>query len=359
MKIKEERNYDTVDFLKILCAILVLMIHIPLFGYSPSRKVLEGVNFVVQNCFARIAVPFFFVASGFFLYRKTSLDDFNIGYSIQYIKRIIRLYCIWSIIYIPVNIRDILNDEKGVAHATVIYLRNIVFSGSYMHLWFLPALVVAVMLTSCLLYKGIRPKTIIVIAGLLYFIGLFGVSWFGFIKPIEIYAPQLWKGLRIIKSIIATTRNGLFEGFLFVAIGMSFSYKDFKYDKGIAVIGIILSVIALITEVFTLQAFGFIRQYDFFLSLVPLVWFMFYFAINTSMPFKLDYKRMRTVSSLIFYIQLWIDAVVNGILWIVYKPLYGTGIRFLITLISTILISVAMIRISEYKRFAWLKKLYN
>ena len=65
--------YPSLDLMKFICSILVVMIHITPFGEY------EFLNFAIHNYVARIAVPYFFVTSGFLLFRKTSYDDFNIN----------------------------------------------------------------------------------------------------------------------------------------------------------------------------------------------------------------------------------------------------------------------------------------
>lgn len=60
-----KQNYNAVDLIMLMCAILVVAIHIAPFG-TDSTGVLAGLNWVFQSYLARIAVPFFFIASGYF-----------------------------------------------------------------------------------------------------------------------------------------------------------------------------------------------------------------------------------------------------------------------------------------------------
>ena len=125
---------------------------------------------------------------------------------------------------------EYFSEEEKVSHPLLIFARNFVFTGSYIHFWYLPSLIVAVALVSFLLYKGVRPRTIVLIAGGFYFVGLFAQSWFGFIRPLESRLPVLWSALKTVQTVIVTTKDGLFDGFLFVAIGMWFSCHPIRFS---------------------------------------------------------------------------------------------------------------------------------
>lgn len=66
-------QFNGIDIVKFICAFLVCIIHIPpfkidLFGFN-------NFNFWLQNYLCRIAVPFYFTASGFLLFRKTEFNS--------------------------------------------------------------------------------------------------------------------------------------------------------------------------------------------------------------------------------------------------------------------------------------------
>ena len=351
--------FNCIDLLKFICAILVIIIHIKPFGNVVSKSISDCLNFGLQNYLARIAVPFFFVSSGFFLYKKSSIKDFDITYSIQYIKKLFRLYFTWTIIYLPLIIRDLLKDEQGINHAILIFFRNSIFTGSFVHLWFIPALIFAVVLVSFLLKRKINPKTIITISLLFYITSLFAQSWFGFIKPLEFQLPTFWSSLKFIQRIIETTRDGLFEGFFFVSLGMCFAFYNFNFNKNKASIGFIISMFFLLIETLSLHHFGYVRAYDLYLFLVPSVIFMFYISLNINLTNRLIYKTLRILSTLIFLSHLLINAIVYEILKIIYEPFTESWVQFLLTLMLSIIMSYTIIRISEYKRFIWLKYLYS
>lgn len=220
-----KQNYNAIDLTKFVCAILVVAIHIKPFGDNEDFYFL---NYAIQDYLARIAVPFFFVTSGFLLYRKTSFENFSIQRPLKYVLKLFRLYIIWSLIYLPLNIKTYISDGEGLIHSLMTYIRNFIFTGSYTQLWYLNATIFAVILITILLKKQVALKKIIACAVIFYFLGLLAQSYFGMIEPLCSLMPNFWNILKLFSKIIVTTRNGLFEGFLFVGIGMFFAFYQEK-----------------------------------------------------------------------------------------------------------------------------------
>ena len=131
--------FSGIDLMKFLCAILVVAIHV-----QPFRDVDKILNFVLTNYITRIAVPFYFVTSGYFLFRRVGIEKHNFVPLIAkaYVYKIMKLYIIWTIIYLPPLIYCSVIDV-GLRHAVFKVICTVLFSG-YHHLWYLLATVVAV-----------------------------------------------------------------------------------------------------------------------------------------------------------------------------------------------------------------------
>lgn len=172
-----ERNLR-LDCLKIILSILVITVHIqPLFEENSL------LGWLISNGIARIAVPCFFVISGYFIQPK--IEDYkNLR---RYILHLLSVYIIWSIIYLPIYYSSI--EPRS--------LITFAFMGFY-HLWFLPALIVAIIVLA-LITKFIKKDIFILFSGIVLFIT-------GYIMEIS--------GLPY-RSFC----NGLFFGYPFVAIG--------------------------------------------------------------------------------------------------------------------------------------------
>ena len=59
-EIKTERN-DSINITRVICAILVVSIHA-----QPFNGISDSINYYDGNVISRIAVPFFFIVSGYY-----------------------------------------------------------------------------------------------------------------------------------------------------------------------------------------------------------------------------------------------------------------------------------------------------
>ena len=62
-----DHAFNGIDLFKFICAFMVCMIHVPPFQTSVFG--LDRLNFYLMQGVCRIAVPYFFVSSGFLLFR--------------------------------------------------------------------------------------------------------------------------------------------------------------------------------------------------------------------------------------------------------------------------------------------------
>ena len=63
----ENKSYTGIDIFRMIAALLVIAIHT-----SPLSSINETADFILTRIFARVAVPFFFVTSGYFLITRYS-----------------------------------------------------------------------------------------------------------------------------------------------------------------------------------------------------------------------------------------------------------------------------------------------
>ncbi len=351
----EKGQYYAIDIFKLICSILVVMIHIPPFG---SNDTFAQVNFGIQNATARIAVPFFFVCTGFFLCQKTTCDGFDVRPVRAYLRKILRLYLIWSAIYFPVSMKSILGHPRGIGYGLITYVRNFFLVGSYTLLWYLNATIVGVWIVSFLLSRRVKPKNILLAASVFYGLGLLAQSWFGVIVPLKTAMPGVWSVLKAMQKVFVTTRNGLFEGFLFISIGMLFAFNKVSIRKGLALPGFLICYLCMFGEVFLVERLGFARGYDMNLFLVPTTVFLFDLLLHLRLPDRGNGKVLRWLSSLIFYLHIGVCIAVSLVMSCCGVEIHTNCLKFVLTLLATVLLGLVMIRLSESQKFRWLKKLY-
>ncbi len=355
--IQKTKNFNSFDLSKFVASILVVMIHIAPFGSQQTQNVYSQMNFLLKNGICRIAVPLFFIFSGFFLYRKTPLDRFSLEPTKKYFLHILKLYLLWTLIYFPLAMIGILNNPNGILFGFIMYVRNSIFSGSFSQLWYLNGLLFAVFLISFLLYKKWSPKKILITSSVFYIMGLFGDAYHGLISPL-FDTKYIGTLLNLYFTVFGTTRNGLFFGFFFVSMGMVFSNKDFLFSQKKSLLLFMVSIIILYLEVFLLTKFNIAKDYNILLSTVPAAIFCFLFLKSTNLKDNKIYKYLRLTSSMTFYGHQWISFLVMKISLSLGYDLIGSPAQFIITLVSTIILGFAIIKLSERRKFVWLKNIY-
>ena len=158
------KAYPGIDVFRIVAAILVIAIHT-----YPLADLNSTADYLVVHVVCRIAVPFFFLASGFFLFPAGTdpLDALP-----HFLKRSACIYAAAIVLYIPVNLYA---GYFKTEHLLPAMLRDIFFDGTFYHLWYLPAAILGA--GFCLRRFGI--KGAFAVSAVLYLIGLFGDSYYG------------------------------------------------------------------------------------------------------------------------------------------------------------------------------------
>ena len=153
----QKKNYDAIDLMKWICACLVMYIH-----FSPVLTFAPKIDLFISRGLTKIAVPFFFAVSGFFLIQKIERVQQNAKKRRKTLRdfciRILLLYTIWfavNIVY--TTIYDLINNEPLMNWR--IYWKGYWFTGIQAHLWYLMSTVYAAPLVY-LLWKGGRQAVI-------------------------------------------------------------------------------------------------------------------------------------------------------------------------------------------------------
>lgn len=292
-----DKNFNALDLMKFILSLFIIAIHFPpLDSYS-----LLG-NFLFTEGLSRIAVPLFFIMSGFFFAYK----DINNQKSIYlYIRNLIKLYIFWSIIYLPYTIYDWVINDNNLLLDIFIYLKNFLFVGSFIQLWFFIALAFGIILLIILLKKFSINK-ILLLSFILYIIGIFGDSYYGFLNHI----PSIKKIYDTYLFIFETTKNGLFFGFFFVTLGYYINIKNIKFTKSLGITGALLSLILILVEVLFIKTLDYALDFNMYFSLIPASFFIFILIKEIKLPNKPLYSTLRKSSVLIFEIHPLISALI-------------------------------------------------
>lgn len=196
---------NNLDILKIVLAFLVVALHI--FPVSKLEGIAGLISYEIASGITRIAVPTFFLISGYFLRNK--LEDKT--YLFKYAKRILLLYLVWQLIYVPDLIR--FYNLGWFSHFELVL--KLIYG--YWHLWYLLASVIAVALLYVSRQLTLKIKGIVIV--LLLSIGYsYQIAYqSGFLHDLD---------AQFVYEIMGTTRNFVFFAFPMMLIGTL--YENWK-----------------------------------------------------------------------------------------------------------------------------------
>lgn len=130
-----KKYISSIDYYKFICAIMVVFLHTvnitELYGTCNNIK-----TFLYHFTWSINPVEFFFCVSVYFLF-KNDINDEKLR---KYIKRLIKLYVIWSIIYLPSTLIECFANSSFV-YGFLKLVRRIFILGTSGHLWYVIALI--------------------------------------------------------------------------------------------------------------------------------------------------------------------------------------------------------------------------
>lgn len=338
---KNKINYGMLSFLQFILSILVIMFH--------CSRVFESnaVHFIQTNLFGRMAVPFFIVCSSFFIRMKT---ENNPSYQKYYIKRYIKMYLLWTIIFLPYGLIFFNSLALPLYTLPFMILAAILYVGMCYHLWYLPAFITGLYLVNWT-NKKVLFEYVGFISFILYLIG-----------SIETYSAYLENTFLLsaylnYSSIFYTTRNGLFFMPIFICVGyLLYDYRDHLFLKHYNLLKLLLSFLFLCIEgwfIFRNQGI----DKNFLIMLIPFTFFLFNWAIRTNVFREQSFKLLKDLSMLYFFLHpIFIEISRKLIVHNLFYPISVEWFEVIFTLFSThmaailILYFKKLIKVDDYKR---------
>ena len=331
-----KQQYPVVDVVKYICTLLVVSIHVaPLASFFDQIPIARYLNYGFKNGLARLAVPFFFAAAGFFLFRKIDTDQFDISQPKKYVFKLLQLLGVWFVL---------------------------LFVGETGHLWYMRELVIAVCFLCLLLTRRVSLQKMAILASILYLIGLLGDPYFGLVKPLRSW-EVIDYGMEAYYKIFKTTRNGLFMGFPFLCLGGILEKKKVSMKPFHAFLGFLLSMLGLLCEAFLVRKWELAKDVNMYIFLVPAVFFLLVFSVNLSVKPREIYNRFRNVGTIVYFSHMlmyqWIQWG-----WETVRNVFGVAVNnsllnYLLTALLATGFGIIIDALSRNRKFAFLKYLYS
>lgn len=231
--IEHDRNFATVDIFKFIMAFAVIAIH--------TNPVVNCTNPIIENIVKIVegwAVPFFFIASGFFMfYNKESNKDLQVQRLGIYLKKIIILYCVWTFFSFPLAIYGYMESDNTIRECVFSYIKYFLFVGklynSY-HLWYLLALIYAVAIIYFMMKHKCKIEHILIVAVTLYFMNDL-LQYL--INNLQNTASIMYKVAYVYQYVF--NKGGIFTGMLYVSMGMVIAHRRQYLNRWISILVIV------------------------------------------------------------------------------------------------------------------------
>ena len=329
--LSEKTEYRAIDFAKFMAAFLVAAIHIP-----PLEDCSPWLSHEFQQVVCRMAVPFFFLCTGFFLGEKL-LDRERTK---KYLFHILKMYLFWTLCYgIPI-IERFWKGERSLLKNVGELLRRLFLIGSYIQLWYLLATAVAAaLLYACVSVLKWRDRTLIFAAVSLYLLGVLGNSY----RHAFDGFPAVAEGIKIYQAGFLTTRNGVFFGFPFVAAGyLLWKYRGNIRCRHYGVWTTVFLAAMFVEEYLVRKAWG-ESSHDMYLFTPAAAVSLFLAVVWISLPERTapGAKLLRRLSTYLFLLHMLVNFCLKKtplweLAWVKYSPVhYGivVGVSVLLGLV--------------------------
>ena len=344
---------------KFSMALLVVAIHVEPFTGNAA--------FYYNHCLARIADPMFFTLSAYFLFDKLLCSDWELCVFFKQIKRLCLYYGMWLMVYSPVILsRTWARTEGGIDFIWQV-LRQIFLSGPYGALWFLPALILGLILTYWI-GKRTSPLLCLMISCPFFLLTVVQMEYFHFIKDIG----WLTAINNFFVSIFGWLGNGINYGFFFCAMGLFIASKKgksrfFRRD----VILCVLFMVMLVVECTIIRHFKFGISYGAMLMLIPVTYYLMQVVLripkevtkhssqrcrNTVNAASSDtlhtyLKHLQDMSLLIFPLHYGIMELLEHLLYDEGWYMNSTTLQYAIVILVTCVLSNILLLLGKRIRF--------
>lgn len=330
-ELSQNGNYNAVDLAKFLMSLCVVYAHI-----SFLRDSNPAVNEVIVKYLVRLTVPFFFIATSFFLFRKTENDKQGYDRIKRYVMKFFRLYCLWTLVYIPAIVVDkVIKYPYGGIFDGLKYAIIEIFKGaSYTQLWFLAALFIGTTVTALCMKARLKPITIVCFALVIYLTGIYLQNYYG-----------------------------LFFSFIYIALGLVFAKKRIVLDFNIALAGFLVSMVSGYLEIFVFPVNQMVENGEMWFSLIPVSFFLFYMIVHIELKDRTLYVKLRELSMMLYYTHMLVNFGYRCTVKIFEQLLGGKALQnmlfqYISVVTVSLLISEGLLQLSRKKKFAWIKLFY-
>lgn len=330
------KTYSNIDLFKFIAAIFVVAIHTDPLANCKGEFFYYPLNMIFLT-----AVPFFFLSTGFLLGKKCFAgdavilsDEGRISYLKGYLLKMIKLYLIWTAVYMPLTVKSYIDWGYSLRYAVKDFFTGLIFVGQHYNswiLWYILSTVYTVTLIIIMAKKKYSTEAILA-AGFAFYLISIGADW---IVNEEHTSAVLLFLERIIGETVESGR--IFRGFLYIPMGIYISKYEGEANTPVLAL---VSIAAFVTGSVFYENMIVLR------FILPVLMFCFFQLL---LKVRFDHpeiaKFLRRNSTVIYFIHLWVWSVYY---YIVYgKKTHGFYV-FLFTALITLVISMTYVCLRYY-----------
>lgn len=356
----KKENFFAVDIAKFILAFCVISIHTYCDFFNSAIA-----NTIISSVIVRFAVPFFFVASGYFFFRGIIFENGKIKKCPEnraklfgFIKRIFLLYVIWAVIYFVFELYTYIDANLPITALIKSYATSFFFKGVSRPFWYLVFMIYAIVILYLLL-RFLNIKIVGGVVAVVYIVFLYSYTY-----RLRIGTEFLADVLRAVMSIKIPFVDMRFHFYL-VCAAFSFLFAGLlcvglrdKISKRLSGILLLISIALSIAENVLMDIFlpkpenWIDASYSFFFMPVAFFGFIFLSKIKLKCNPRI-FSFFRNGSTFIYCVHMLVIMVFN---FLTNRQLDNKPILFFI--ISGLTLALTLIIVPLSSKLKFLKKLF-
>ena len=327
---KKIYNFKMLNVMKLVCAILVVMIH-TMFFFSISEDLWIGTSLGI----CRVAVPFFFILSGYFYYNLK--DDISRNKQIKkYGMIFLKLVGVEALILSPMVIAVVLQGN------VFFLIKSILLIGITGSLWYISSMVIGLIFINEFLKKN-KYLSLIVLSGLFFAFGLMGDSYAG------IFAGTIVEDMTFLyKNIFMMMQVGITCSVPFLTIGILINRLNLIEKVKKVNLLLSLGIIILLIEAFILYKTGIAVDYNMYVSLLFVGPLLFIWTMRSN--FKVSDKTSELCKKYSLLVYVLHQPLMLGMGMLRPEFMSNSILKFLITLTLSFIVATIIIKIQDKLR---------
>lgn len=327
------------DIVKIILSVFIVAIHANLFA-----------EYLYP--WLRIAVPLFFMLSGYFFFGKLSVIE---GKKEKrhalafFVKRNLILYMFWFLALLPLTLYARSEFfENGIVMGILNMLRAFLFSSTFKASWYIMASAIGVIIIY-LLSRVMGNKALLLLTGIVFVLLTLRSSYFSIFEDNSVIISIV----SAYESVFDYGLNSFPVSLFWLSLGKCFAEKNFLTKRRNSLITVILSALMLYVEWRFVRTLNGTYMNDSYFFLVPLCIGIFAFVLSLPMVSCSRSICLRRCSTVIYTTH----ASLIPVLTVLIPEIHSFVVFFMILLLS-VLIYVVIEQLSKFKLFGWLKYSY-